>query len=314
MTPLIILQLVLPLALVGWLAIWPARSWLGLAIQMLALGALLAALHLAGLWLMPPWWTIWVYWLLFAGSLLISLRKQPVRLMPLGVLEWAAVALLSALAAYAGWTAIQAAVGRKIPAGPKVELRFPLDQGNYLVANGGSNTSVSSHAKTLAPETARQRFYYGQSHAVDLIALNRFGFPGRGMGPAAPEQYEIFGHAVLAPCQGLVIQSTNDKPDMGVPTMDKQNMVGNHVLLRCSSADILLAHFRKGSVRVQAGQQVVSGQVLGEAGNSGNSSTPHLHIHAQEPGPSDAPFSGKPLPMTFGGRYLVRGDRVEARR
>lgn len=33
-------------------------------------------------------------------------------------------------------------------------------------------------------------------------------------------------------------------------------MVGIHVLLRCASADILLADFRSGSLRVEAGQAV----------------------------------------------------------
>ena len=97
---------------------------------------------------------------------------------------------------------------------------------------------------------------------------------------------------------------------MQVPIMDKQNMVGNHVLLRCGAVDILLAHFRQGSVRVNPGQRVSLGDILGEAGNSGNTSAPHLHIHAQQPGPPEAPFSGRPIPMLFDGRFLVRGDRI----
>ena len=44
----------------------------------------------------------------------------------------------------------------------------------------------------------------------------------------------------------------------------------------------LLAHLRRGSVRVRVGQQVRPGQILGLAGNSGNSSEPHLHFHVQD--------------------------------
>jgi hypothetical protein len=210
-------------------------------------------------------------------------------------------------------TAAQAWQGRQVPEGPNVALQFPLQGGEYLVANGGTNISVSSHAITFARASERQRRYYGQSHAVDIVALTPLGLTADGVSPSDPGSHAIFGRAVLAPCDGQVVGFATDRPDMQVPIMDKQNMVGNHVLLRCASADILLAHFRRGSVRVRPGQRVRVREVLGEAGNSGNSSAPHLHIHAQEPGPPDAPFSGKPLPMTIGGDYLVRGDRIEVK-
>lgn len=160
------------------------------------------------------------------------------------------------------------------------------------------------------PGDARQRANYGQSHAVDIVVIDGFGLPARGLQPADPSRYEIFGHRIHAPCDGVIVQAANDRPDMPVPVMDARNMAGNHVLLRCQRADILLAHFRQGSVRVRPGDVVQTGRVLAEVGNSGNSGAPHLHIHAQERATADAPFSGKPLPMLFGGRYLVRGDRL----
>jgi hypothetical protein len=44
---------------------------------------------------------------------------------------------------------------------------------------------------------------------------------------------------------------------------------------------------------------------------TGGSNGPHLHIHAQRPGPPGAPMGGEPLPMLFDGRFLVRGKRIE---
>ena len=44
--------------------------------------------------------------------------------------------------------------------------------------------------------------------------------------------------------------------------------------------------------------------------NSGNTGEPHLHVHAQRPGPVGAPLGGDPLPLLFGGRFPVRGDRI----
>jgi hypothetical protein len=55
MTELVFLQLVLPLALIGWLGLRPAPNRLGLAMQLVAALCLVLALNLSGLWLMPPW-------------------------------------------------------------------------------------------------------------------------------------------------------------------------------------------------------------------------------------------------------------------
>ena len=310
MATLILLQMVLPLGVLALLAAATLRSWAGRLIQTLAAFTTLLAVHLAGLWLMPPWWTAWVYWLLFAVALYRAGRKPPVTRLPESWLGWAALLACLALAAYTGWTAVQAWLGRQAPPGRIVELRFPLSEGHYLVVNGGTNTSVSSHALTLARATPRQRQYYGQSHAVDVVAIDGFGLPADGFNPEDPSRYAIFGHTVRAPCDGLVMQVAGDKPDMPVPVMDSRNMAGNHVLLRCESADILLAHLRRGSVNVASGAEVRAGEILGDVGNSGNTSVPHLHIHAQEPGTTQEPFSGRPLPMLFNGRYLVRGDRL----
>ena len=72
-----------------------------------------------------------------------------------------------------------------------------------------------------------------------------------------------------------------------------------------------MAHFKHGSLQVLAGDAVQVGQRLADVGNSGGSNEPHLHIYAQRPGPPDAPMGGEPLPITFDGRFLVRGERIE---
>ena len=81
-------------------------------------------------------------------------------------------------------------------------------------------------------------------------------------------------------------------------------------MLDCDDFMVLLAHLKRGSVTVQAGQSIAAGDIVGAVGNSGNSDEPHLHVHAQRRGAGALELGGEPLPMRFDGRYLVRNDRV----
>ena len=51
--------------------------------------------------------------------------------------------------------------------------------------------------------------------------------------------------------------------------------------LPIEGVEVILAHLKQGSVAVTAGMKVNTGDVLGQVGNSGNTSQPHLHIHAE---------------------------------
>lgn len=55
---------------------------------------------------------------------------------------------------------------------------------------------------------------------------------------------------------------------------------GNHVMIKSNGCYLLLCHLKKGSVLVNKGETVKAGQKIAEAGNSGSSIQPHLHIQA----------------------------------
>jgi murein DD-endopeptidase MepM/ murein hydrolase activator NlpD len=67
-------------------------------------------------------------------------------------------------------------------------------------------------------------------------------------------------------------------PDHKIGAFDEEHPLGNHVVLQCSGVQVEMAHFRNGSVKVNANQVVIINDLLGSVGNSGFSDEPHLHI------------------------------------
>lgn len=308
---LLSLQLLLPLALLSWTLLLPANDLLGRITQVTALAAVILSLFMTGLWLTPPWWTLWV-WL--AGMLIVGAMlalRGPTQLFPANAVGYLRAILLATVTLYASAEAWLGFLGRQAPELQTVDLQSPLNSGVYLVVNGGNGMRVNSHHATLDPDFRGFADYRGQSHAVDIVKLNGWGGTSDGVYPRDPMAWEIYGDPVRAPCSGQVKMARDGVPDTPVPIPDRENMTGNFVLLSCGlEVEVLLAHFSPGSVAVSAGQTVQTGELLGAVGNTGNTNAPHLHVHAQRPSRTDSPFAGDPLLVTFDGRYLVRGDRI----
>lgn len=174
-------------------------------------------------------------------------------------------------------------------------LAFPLENGRFVVAQGGVIGLLNHHAGHPA-----------QRHAADITAVGPMGFRADGILPDDPQRYAIFGATVVAPCDGTVTAAIDGLPDLPPPQMDPDNAAGNHVVLTCAGLSVELAHLRDGSVAVQQGDTVSTGQKLGEVGNSGNTTEPHLHIHAVDLS------SGAGVPMSFDGAVPVR-NRIYVR-
>jgi len=310
-------QVALPLALLAWLALAPAPSALGLLAQAAGTGALLFALARVAQWAVPVWWLPWLYgalWLAALASLPLRQGLAAMPILPVGAGGWAALALSIALLGVGGWYGARAVAGRALPPVEVVDIANPFGPGRYLVGHGGSTPLVNGHMRTLDDSVARFRPWRGQSYAVDFFGIGPLGLRATGWRPADPAAYAIFGAPLVAPCSGSVVATENDAPDFDVPGQDPERRLGNHVILRCGEAEIVLAHMRRGSLAVAPGDTVAEGDPLGQVGNSGATSEPHLHIHVQRPaGPDAPPLSGAPLGLRINGRFLVRGDRLRGR-
>jgi Peptidase family M23 len=307
---LYLLQAIVPIVLIVWLAFAPPGNTLGFWIQVIATALGLIAISYIGIWFFPPWWSSLAFGaLLFVSVIAALVLRKRAMLWPSGVLSWCSAIGFLALGLFAGNETRLAFAASQMPQGTSLDLASPLGVGTYLVANGGSGIAMNAHADALDQSIAAHKSYWGTSHAVDFVAIDRWGFRANGLVPADPSQYFVFGRPVIAPCEGEVIAAVDGLPDMQIPFQDEAHLAGNYIVLRCGSADILLAHFRNGSLLVRKGQQLVVGSPVAEVGNSGASGEPHLHIHAQGYGTDNAPFSGAPIPILINGRYLVRNDR-----
>jgi len=169
------------------------------------------------------------------------------------------------------------------------ELAFPLRDGRFMVAQGGRVGVLNHHAG-----------HQEQDEAADIVALDGLGYRARGIAPEELDRYEIFGKEIVAPCAGNVVAVRDGLPDLTPPESDRQNASGNNVIIDCGGFNVELAHFQRGSLAVAAGQGVSVGDVLGRVGNSGNTTEPHLHIHAVD----DETKRG--VAMSFGGRSPLR--------
>lgn len=175
-----------------------------------------------------------------------------------------------------------------------IELSFPLKNGTYYIGQGGSHTQMNYHNS-----------YLPQQYALDIEKLNAFGFRATGIYPDELDKYEIYGDPLHSPCDGQVMEMRNNLPDLIPPKADPDNATGNYIELICKNNDatIYLAHMQQGSITVNEGDQVKVDQILGAVGNSGNTTEPHLHIHAEE--------DGIGIPIRFNETFLVRNNLMK---
>ncbi|MCH8560416.1 MULTISPECIES: M23 family metallopeptidase [unclassified Nesterenkonia] len=176
-----------------------------------------------------------------------------------------------------------------------MELSLPFT-GSWKVQNSPARR-VPSHGTDL----------FGIRYAIDFVAVDT---DGRTAGSVSwrsvfaaeqPELFFAFGQEVLAPRDGTVRVIHDGEDDHAarrsqlslIPYLLGQSsrvregpvaVAGNHVIIEDprSRCFIALVHLRRGSIRVHPGEQVSSGEILAECGNSGNSTQPHIHLQAMD--------------------------------
>lgn len=123
-----------------------------------------------------------------------------------------------------------------------------------------------------------------QKYAIDISRVNAEGAFYKGEGSKVEDFYTA-NEPIYAPAAGTVVRVVDSFDNTGI--MDerkvKTNPAGNHVVIEIGKDRYLfLAHLSRGSISVKEGDRVSSGNMIGRAGNSGNTSWPHLHMHIQD--------------------------------
>ena len=186
----------------------------------------------------------------------------------------------------------------------KTELHLPFE-GEWYVTAGGRTVEQNQHSVD-----------YSNRFAYDLV--NAEEFARAGPRPRS-EDFATWGRPILAPAGGTVAAVRDGVPDNAPGEINDAPTVrmGNFVSIDHGNGEFsVLGHLQMGSLRVTVGNRLRSGEVVGLAGNSGNSNGPHLHYNLQD---RAEPNRGKGLPAQFhdfvaDGQLVSRGEPVQGQR
>jgi murein DD-endopeptidase MepM/ murein hydrolase activator NlpD len=182
-----------------------------------------------------------------------------------------------------------------------IDLMSPLRNNQYIVLQGGASPFINGHFR-VSP----------QNYALDIVGLNNLGMRASSFaGGGNLNDYVIYGDTVYSPCDGTVAIAVDEYDDLIPPNTDTEHLAGNHVVIECKGVEVLLAHLKSGSLMVGEGDTVTINSVLGQVGNTGNTSEPHLHMHVESGGEPKTILNGVAVPFTFNSQFLVRGDKFE---
>lgn len=156
----------------------------------------------------------------------------------------------------------------------KTPMVLPF-KGKWFTVWGGDTKAQNYHVVSKT-----------QKKAFDFLIIGKNGKTYERSG-TRNEDYFAFGKPLYAVCDAEVFQVITGVNDNKPGAKNPAQALGNSVTLKTKNDEyIVYAHFEKETITVKEGDLVIKGQYLGNCGNSGNSTEPHLHLHIQD-GPNN---------------------------
>lgn len=165
----------------------------------------------------------------------------------------------------------------------KTQLILPF-KGTWFVSNGGRTPETNNHIRPA--ESGPQNQLYAYDFRTENTGNEK-----------TLEDYPAFGKEVVSPGDGVVVQIIDGSVDVLPGERDRSVGVGNAIIIDHQNGEYsLFCHFKHNSIKVNVGDKVKQGDVMGQCGNTGNTSQPHIHFNLQ-----DGPFmhTAKALPAQF---------------
>jgi Peptidase family M23 len=213
--------------------------------------------------------------------------------------------VLTSAAAPAGEDEITEVGGEVRVRRPELPVLAPPLRGERIVAADGC-CDATRHTRAILPVNGD--VWVAQRYAIDYEQVDEQGLIYSG-DPSAVESYPIYGEEGLAVADATVVHVIDDLPEQvpgalpeSIPLAEAD---GNSVILDIGGGlYALYAHFQPGTIEVEVGDEVETGDVLGLVGNSGNSSAPHLHFHVMS---TASPLASNGLPYLVD-RFTITGQ------
>jgi hypothetical protein len=173
-------------------------------------------------------------------------------------------------------------------------MALPFNDAWYVVW-GGTTPEQNYHVAEVS-----------QQYAYDVL-ITIDGASHRG-DATINESYFAFGKEIVAPCDARVVRVLTGVEDNRPGVTNPDQFTGNTVVLETDAQEfIVLAHLKAGSIVVEEGQDIRKGALIGQCGNSGNSTEPHLHLSLQNAIDTELSTGAK----LFFDRILVNGSLRE---
>jgi len=189
-----------------------------------------------------------------------------------------------------------------------VEIEFPFRQGSYLITDGGnSRISRLMNYHFFSRMHREKKTSLSMLFATDIVKIKN---SGSNYLPPQNDDYPIFGEKVFSPIDGIVVKVENNIEDNIPYSGHYPYNTGNTIVIQHGNSYFLLGHLKKHSIRVKVGDKIAANDLVAEAGNSGYSERPHIHIQligCQ----TDKYWTGTGISIEYKGKNLYKNRLIK---